>query len=105
MPQSGRGNSRPRTIYVRACTCMSSLDPRLLFVYVRGKEPGVEASVRVAQRDPTSACTRTMAMGFFREEGGAYPAPNCASLVRKQPRNCRADADHYCAKYREVIAK
>ena len=32
----------------------------------------------------------------------AYPAADCASLVRKQP---RADADRYCAMYREVISK
>ena len=29
------------------------------------QRPGDEASALVAQRDPTSACARTMAMGFF----------------------------------------
>ena len=67
MPQSGRGHSRPRTIYVR----------------VR-----VHVYEYIAQRDPTSACTRTMAMGFFREECGHKAKLHACVLKSTIPACC-----------------
>ena len=83
MPQSGRGHSRPLTIII--CT-------------------SARACVWVAQRHPTFACTRTMAMGFFLEECGHKATCLCKEHHTSLLSFCRTVAERLRQQWHDLAS-